>query len=252
MDERPVVLVAARETVIRRLVAAALRPAGFSIAESDTDHTLLERASDTHPDVLIVEATEPQTATVELLRQLRREISVPILLMSAFATPTRVAPALDAGADDYIARPFNPSELAARVRALVRRRGNRLRAGRRRVGQAIVDLVSRRVSCDGTTSLLGRAEWTLLTVLLANEGRVMFFDELIGAAFGADHLGDLTHLQLSIARLRRKLGLSTWDEGPIRTVRGFGYAYDPGGMMRRFRSQQPDSSVPAATTKATK
>jgi DNA-binding response OmpR family regulator len=205
------------------------------IVESGVDESVLEKASDIHPDALIVEATEPPASTLELMRSLRQELSAPILLMSALATPTRVAPALDAGADDYIARPFHALELVARVRALVRRRGNRLRAGRRKIGDVVVDLASRRLFRPGDSVRLSRAEWTLLTVLLANEGRVMFCDELITAAYGSDHRGDVARLRITIGRLRRKLGMHAWEEGPIRTVRGSGYAYDPSDPMPGFR-----------------
>jgi DNA-binding response OmpR family regulator len=79
--------------------------------------------------------------------------------------------------------------------------------------------------------VLARPEWTLLALLLSSEGRVMFHDELLIAAFGPVHRGDTAHLSLAIARLRRKLGIRTGDEGPIRTVRGIGYAFDPSDSL---------------------
>jgi two-component system KDP operon response regulator KdpE len=235
MDRKPVVLVAARPPVVRRLATAALRPAGFVVAESDDDDATLERAADQHPDVVLIEATDPPASTFDLIRRLRRADSIPIMLMSLAATPTRMAAALDAGADDYTARPFDPSELVARIRSLVRRRGGELRTGRRQIAGAIVDLGSRQVWWGGRSVLLTRAEWTVVSLLLTNEGRVMLHDELLIAAFGPVHRGNTAHLSLSIGRLRRKLGLAVWDEGPIRTVRGIGYAFDPDDTLPRFR-----------------
>jgi DNA-binding response OmpR family regulator len=249
MDAKPVVLVAAREAVVRRLATAALRPAGMSVVESGLDASLLDRAADANPDVIIIEAAEPPVATFALIRDLRTELSVPILLMSPLATPTRVAPALDAGADDYLARPFDPSELSARVRALVRRRGDLLRTGTHDIAGSTVDFVARRVTRGGLATKLNRAEWSLLALLVANEGRVLFADELIAAAFGPERRGDLALLQTAIGRLRRKLGLPPWTEGPIRTVRGIGYAYDPADRMPRFRSRsarRAEGSAPSA------
>jgi two-component system KDP operon response regulator KdpE len=238
MDRKPVVLVAARLPVVRRLAAAALRPAGFIVAESGDDDATLDRASDQHPDVVLIEATEPPASTFDLIRRLRHADSIPIMLMSPAATPTRMAQALDVGADDYTSRPFDPSELVARMRSLVRRRGGQLRTGRRLIAGAILDLGSRRVTRDGGSVSLSRAEWTIVSLLLTNEGRVMFHDELLIAAFGPVHRGNTAQLSLSIGRLRRKLGLATWDEGPIRTVRGIGYAYDPHDTLPRFRPRR--------------
>jgi two-component system, OmpR family, KDP operon response regulator KdpE len=235
MDRKSVVLVAAHLPVVRRLAAAALRPAGFVVAESGDDEATLDQASDQHPDVVLIEATDPPASTLDLIQRLRHADSIPIMVMSPVATPTRIAEALDAGADDYTARPFDPSELVARVRSLIRRRGGQLRTGRRLIAGAMVDLGSRRVTRDGRSVLLSRAEWTVISLLLTNEGRVVFHDELLVAAFGPVHRGNTAKLSLSIGRLRRNLGLATWDEGPIRSVRGIGYAYDPDDTFPRFR-----------------
>ena len=238
MDDRLIVLIVARQVAVRHLAKAALTPAGFLVAESD-DETVLERVSELRPDVLLIEAVEPPAAAHEGVRQIRRTVAVPLMLMSPLATPTRVAPALDAGADDYIARPFDPTELVARVRSLVRRRGGRLRSGLRQVDQAVVDLESRRISRGGRSIRLARPEWAVLSLLLANEGRPIFHDELLTAAFGAEGRDDASLLRLTIGRLRRKLGLAAWDEGAIRTVRGIGYAFDPDGSLPRLRSRGP-------------
>jgi two-component system, OmpR family, KDP operon response regulator KdpE len=237
MDRKLVVLVVARQPAVRRLAKAALKPAGFLVAESDDDEALLDLLANLRPDVLILEAPEPPEATYEAVRRLRGWVATPVILMSPLATPTRVAPALDAGADDYIARPFDSAELAARVRSLVRRRGGRLRTGLRRIDQAIVDLETRCISRGGRSIRLARPEWAILSLLLANEGRPIFHDELLTAAFVPDSRDDASTLRLTIGRLRRKLGLRAWDEGQIRTVRGVGYAFDPKHSMPRLRSR---------------
>ena len=233
MAAKPIVIVAAADRVVRLLVAAALRPAGFRVAENPGARLTAEDIADLRPDVIVMEAEEPPRRAFEALRELASSCRIPILLMSPLATPTRVAEGLDAGADDYIARPFDPAELTARVRSLVRRRGGRLRGGRTQIGSAVVDLDARTISHGERSIGLSREEWTFLTMLMQSEGGVVLREELLTAAFGPAFRDDMGQLRLSISRLRRKLGLPPWDEGPIRTIHGIGYVYDPDGKLPR-------------------
>lgn len=234
MAAGPLVIVAAADRVVRLLVGSALRPAGFQVAEKHGPRPTAEDIADLRPDVIIMEAEEPPPRALDAVRELGGAGAAPaILLMSPLATPTRVAQGLDAGADDYIARPFDPAELRARVRSLVRRRRGRLRAGRTRIGAAVVDVDARTVSHGGRAILLSREEWTLLTTLMHSPGGVILREELLTAAFGRAFRDDMGQLRLSIGRLRRKLGFAPWDEGPIRTIHGIGYAYDPDGALPR-------------------
>jgi DNA-binding response OmpR family regulator len=237
MDEKPIVLVAARERAVRRLVAFALKPAGFTVVQSIDDGSALERAWDLQPDVFVIESPESSAETIEMVRRLRGGLSTPLLLTSTHATPTRVAAALDAGADEYMARPFSPVELTARIQSLIRRRAGRLRSGRRDIGRAVVDLATRRIARGGGSVGLARAEWGVLSAMLGNEGQVMSHSELLGAAFSPDRHDDAAGLRFSIGRLRRKLGFAAWEEGPIRTIWGIGYAFDPDGLLPRVRSR---------------
>jgi DNA-binding response OmpR family regulator len=233
MAGKPIVMVAAADRVVRLLVGSALRPAGFRVAEKQGPRPTAEDIADLRPDVIVIEAEEPPRRAFDVLRELTSTGGIPILLMSPLATPTRVAEGLDAGADDYIARPFDPAELRARVRSLVRRRRGRLRAGRVRIGSAVVDLDARTISHGERSIGLTREEWTLLTMLIQFAGRIVFREELLTAAFDESFRDDMGQLRLSISRLRRKLGLPPWDEGPIRTIHGIGYVYDPDGKFPR-------------------
>jgi DNA-binding response OmpR family regulator len=227
------VLVAARQPIVRRLVSVALKPAGFSVVECDAPIPTAEILADVLPDVIVIETDGASTGTFRAIHSLAARRRVPVLLMSPEATPMRAADSLDAGADDYIARPFDPAELAARIRSLVRRQGDRLHAGRRLVGGAVVDISRREVTVDGRPVNLNRHEWRLLAMLLANEGRIMLREELLTAGFGEESRDDAGQLRVTIGRLRRKLGIPAWDEGPIRTIHGIGYAFDPAGRMPR-------------------
>ncbi|MDF2736093.1 MAG: transcriptional regulator [Chloroflexota bacterium] len=248
MPAKPIVIVAAADRVVRLLVASALRGGGFRVAENHGPRPTEEDLADLRPDVIVLEAEEPPLRAFDSVR-LAASSGIPILLMSPLATPTRVAEGLDAGADDYIARPFDPAELRARVRSLVRRRRGRLRAGRTHIGSVIVDLDARTISRGERSVSLTREEWTLLATLLQSSGRIVFREELLTAAFGEAFRDDMAQLRLSISRLRRKLGLQPWDEGPIRTIHGIGYVYDPDDKFPRTWSgrRRATSEVRAGT-----
>jgi DNA-binding response OmpR family regulator len=233
MNGKPLILVAARDRAVRGVVAAALRPAGFRIAESLGDEPTADEIEDLRPDVVVMDTREPATSAFDAIGRIAGDGGTPLLLLSSRSTPTNAANGLDAGADDYLARPFDPAELSARVRSLVRRRRGRLHAGRYRIGASVVDLDARSITRDGRSIALARTEWTLLALLLHNEGRLLMREELLAAAFGASYHDNAAQLRLAVSALRRKLGLAPWDEGPIRTIHGLGYAFDPKGRLRR-------------------
>jgi two-component system, OmpR family, KDP operon response regulator KdpE len=229
MPERPVVLVAATRPVVRRLLSSALKPRGFTVADADDEARAVDRIADTNPDVVLVEAERSSDGTAAKVRRLSGPDPVPIIVTGPNPSPSSVIQALDAGADDYVAQPFDPSELAARVRSLVRRHGERLATGQRRIGEAVVDLGNRRVTRDGRATTLARSEWRLLLCLLAEEGRPVSHDVLLAAAFGSASRGDVAALRAVVGRLRRKLGANGDHDGPIRAVRGLGYRLDARG-----------------------
>ena len=232
MAGKPLVLVVARQRAVRLLVGKALRPAGLRVVAVSRAVPSEDELTDFLPDVIVLEAEEPPERTAEQIRRVKASGTAPVLLMSPRATPTRVATMLDRGADDYIARPFDSAELAARVKSLVRRHGDRLHAGRRRVGKVTVDLDARTmVGDDGRSLSLTRPEWALIARLVDSEGRILMREELLAAAFGDAARDDAALLRITIGRLRRKLGLAPWDEGAIRTIHGVGYAFDPEGRL---------------------
>ena len=217
------------EPVVQRLVATALDSRGFQVARTGAPQLEAATLVDMQPDVVLVDSRNEAPATVTRLRGLPSAAAVPIIVTSEHGTAVGARQALDAGADDYLARPFDATELAARVRSLVRRRGRQLASGRERVGPAIVDQEARSVTLDGRLVRLSRSEWELLICLIGAGGHVVPHDELLRVAFGWEAVGDLASLRAAIGRLRRKLGATSGDAGPIRTVRGFGYAVERSG-----------------------
>src|SRR3954447_25377699 len=244
MPEKALILIAARDPAVRGLVSRAMRRRAFRVEEAAAGIPTSEELADLRPDVVVLEAEEPPRRAHDHLRWLAANGDVPVLAMSPFATPTRVADGLDAGAADFIARPFDEEEFAARVRALVRRRSNAIHSGRRWGGAAEGDLDDRGIRRDGRSIPMTRPEWSLLAELLHHEGRIVMREELLTVAFGDAARDDASSLRLAVSRLRRKLGFPPWDEGPIRTVHGMGYTFDSDGSLAHAWSGRRGRAAP--------
>jgi len=224
--ERPVVLVAAQDAVIRRLVVGALRSNGFAPAEEERVPDP-DTVAELHPDAVVVDGALGATAAGREVREQAGTESIPVLWLGHEPGPTGAVEALDrAGAADYVAAPFDPVELAARVRALVRRHGTAIASGTRRVGWAIVDLDRRETRLLGVPRPLRRVDWAILVRLLEDEGLPVPYEELLTEAFGSSYRDEIDRLRAAVARLRRALGVVPGESGPIRAIRGVGYRLD--------------------------
>jgi two-component system KDP operon response regulator KdpE len=201
------------------------------VAQVDRSLPLPEDIADLRPDVIVLEDGELSARATHIPVSSDPANRVPVLVMTAVAAPGRSIQLLDAGADDVIGRPFDPIEFAARVRGLIRRRGQHLQAGTGAVGDALVDLDARMILRGGTSHSLTRPEWAMLARMMSRRGAIVSREELLTAAFGEAAHDDPALLRLTISRLRRKLGFDPWDEGAIRTVQGIGYAFDPEGVI---------------------
>jgi two-component system KDP operon response regulator KdpE len=238
LDNRPLVLVADRQPEFTRLVALSLGREGFRVESAHDGVSALDKVSELNPDLLLLGVDLPESSGLELLEELRESHPLPVILVDQQSAAAAVTAALDQGADDFVAKPFHPRELAARVRAVLRRR-RRMLGGRRRVGRADVDLDRREVQLDGKPVAIGRVEWLLLEELVTNEGRIMLHEELLTRVWGPEYRDDVPYLRLWIGQLRRRLGIPAWEEGPIRTIQGMGYAFDPDHLIPVMRSRRP-------------
>jgi two-component system KDP operon response regulator KdpE len=240
MDNRPLVLVADDEPQITKLVALTLTEEGFRVVTARDGEEALDRVATLRPDVVLLDIVMPGMDGIEVLHQLREWHPVPVILLTARSSKADVATGLDLGADDYIAKPLHPRELAARVRAVLRR-ASRMQTGSSviRVGEFQVDLTRRIVTRNGEFVPFSRTEWLLLAHLASNVGRVMTHGELLTEVWGPEYRDDLTYLRLWIGRLRRKLGVEPGHEGPIRTFQGLGYALDVDGALDRSQGRPP-------------
>jgi len=246
MDSRPIILVADDEPAATRLVVRSLSAEGFQVASAGGGREAIERVWDLNPDLLLLDDQMPDLGGLDVLRELRATHPVRVILMSANDSVTRVTEALDEGADDVVTKPFAAPELAARIRAVLRRRWHLLK-GRRRIGSVIADLDRRQLIVDERPVAPDRREWRLLERLLAADGGIVTHDELLLAAFGPAYVGDAAYLRLWIGQLRRRLGIAAWEEGAIRTIPGLGYQLDPEGEVpvRRVRRPRAPASRPA-------
>ena len=238
MSQRPVILVSDQEPASARLMCRVLVDEGFA-PEAVSDLSLtVERAWTLNPDIIVLDSDGHGDVALDTMRDIHARQTVPVNLVGRGASVHEICRGLDAGASDYVVRPFRAAELAARIRSIIRRRRH-LIEGRRRVGGSTVDLDAGRLVVDGRPVEVGRKEWLILEQLLAAEGRVVWHDELLSRVFGPAYVGDTAFLRVWIARLRRHMGVEAWEEGPIRTIDGVGYALDPAGRIPRGRSRRP-------------
>jgi two-component system KDP operon response regulator KdpE len=240
MDNRPLVLVADDEPQITKLVAMTLTEEGFRVVTARDGEEAIDKVASLRPDVVLLDILMPGMSGIDVMNHLREWHPVPVILLTARTSKADVATGLDAGADDYIPKPIHPRELAARVRAVLRR-ATRVAPARSvvEIGDYQVDLTRRVVTHNGEFVPFSRTEWLLLQHLATNVGRVMTHAELLTEVWGPEYRDDLTYLRLWIGRLRRKLGVEPGHEGPIRTFQGLGYALDTEGVLERHAERQP-------------
>ena len=224
MRNQPLVLVADDEPRITKLVAMSLSDEGFHVVTASSGEEALRRAEEIRPDVVLLDIVMPDLDGIEVMRQLRQWQSVPVILLTAKGSTADKAKGLDLGADDYVAKPFHPDELAARVRAVLRRAAG-IAPGRGivRIGDIEIDLERRFMTRGGQLVQLSRTEWLLLQHLAAHAGRVVLHGELLTKVWGPEYRDDLQYLRVWISRVRRKLGAAPGEQGPIMTFQGIGY-----------------------------
>ena len=238
MSQRPVILVSDPQPASARLLCRVLAEEGFAPEAVGDASLTADQVWTINPDLVVLDTQGEGDQALETMRDIHARQPVPVILVGRGGSVREVCRGLDAGAEDYILRPFRAAELAARIRSIIRRRRHLIQ-GRRRVGESTVDLDRGRLVVDDRAVEVGRKEWLILEQLIAAEGRVVWHDELLSRVFGPGYVGDTAFLRVWIARLRRHLGVAAWEEGPIRTVDGVGYALDPAGRIPRGRSRRP-------------
>lgn len=243
---RPVVLIADDDASVLKLVRLQLVDEGFRAVTASTGEEAIQRAIDERPDLVGLDLMLPDITGFEVLNRLRERGPIPVILLTGKTRDSDKIRGLEMGADDYLAKPFNPEELTARVRAVLRRarREGGVSDEPIHVGPLMIDLERRVVERDGELVPLTRTEWNLLEVLVRNQGKALMNPEILGKVWGPEYVDDLQYLRVWISRLRRKLEPDRPEDSIIRTFPGMGYMF----RDTRTEAEGPNAELSAGDT----
>ncbi|MEU9791996.1 response regulator [Streptomyces sparsogenes] len=223
------VLVVDDEPQIVRALVINLKARKYEVDSASDGATALRLAATRHPDVVVLDLGLPDMDGVEVIKGLRGWTRVPILVLSARQTSDEKVEALDAGADDYVTKPFGMDELLARLRAAVRRAepvGAGGAAAVVRTEGFTVDLAAKKVTRDGADIRLTPTEWHLLEVLVRNTGRLVSQKQLLREVWGPSYGTETHYLRVYMAQLRRKLEADPSHPRHFVTEPGMGYRFE--------------------------
>lgn len=230
MSEHPLrILVVEDEADIRRFVRLALESEGHEVFEADGVKRALIDAGTRRPDLVVLDLGLPDGDGIDLIRDLRGWSAVPVVVLSARGTEADKIAALDAGADDYLVKPFGAGELLARVRAQARRHARQAADGEPLLafGDVRIDLARRVVERAGQPLHLTPIEYRLLTHLAAQPDRVITHRQLLKAVWGPGHVEDTHYVRVHMANLRKKIEADASMPRHLVTEAGIGYRFVP-------------------------
>ena len=225
----PRVLIVDDEAPIRKFLRISLSAQQFEVVEASDATEALRIMSGTEPDVVLLDLGLPDVEGEELIHAIRAVSRVPIIVLSIRAAEQQKIAAFDAGASDYVTKPFSLGELTARMRALLRDRRPGQPAGPVfEVGRIHVDVAQHRVVLDGAEVRLTPKEFDLLALLISNHGRIVTHPQLLRELWGKTHEGDTHYLRVYVGQLRQKLGDDPAEPQFIANEPGIGYRFiDP-------------------------
>ncbi|MDD5330743.1 MAG: two-component system response regulator KdpE [Sulfuricella sp.] len=238
-ESTPTIVVVEDEKQIRRFVRSALEAEGCRVVEAETGKQGLVEAGVRKPDLIVLDLGLPDLDGVEFIRDLRGWSAVSILILSARSTENDKIVALDAGADDYLTKPFGVGELLARVRALLRRQPGNAGSPAISFGEIEVDFSRRLVIRRGEPVHLTQIEFRLLALLIANAGKVLTHRHLLRDVWGPSFVESNHYLRIYVARLRQKLEADPAQPKHILTETGVGYRFQANSETREATLPPP-------------
>ncbi len=221
------ILVVEDEAPIREMLVFALKQAGFAVDEVASVPAAIQRAADRRPDLILLDWMLPGGSGIELARRWKREEStfdIPIIMLTARGAEDEKIRGLDAGADDYMTKPFSPKELVARIKAVLRRHGKMPGSGSLQAGAMVLDPDAHRVLVNGVAIEIGPTEFRLLQFFMAHPDRVYTRGQLLDRVWGANVYIEERTIDVHIRRLRKSLEATQFD-ACVQTVRGAGYRF---------------------------
>jgi two-component system KDP operon response regulator KdpE len=224
---RTSVLVVDDDPHLLKALRITLQAHGYAVDTAADGGTALRAASSRPPDLMVLDLGLPDLDGADVLRELRRWSSLPVLVLSARHGSSDKVDALDAGADDYITKPFGLDELLARLRALLRRVPEPESAPTVAASSFTVDLVQRTVTRDGNTVRLTPTEWGILERLVRSPGKLITQQHLLSSVWGPAYEKETNYLRVYMAQLRRKLEADPANPRHLLTEPGIGYRFVP-------------------------
>jgi two-component system KDP operon response regulator KdpE len=222
----PLILAVDDDGGVLRLLTVELQAQGFRVITTDSPARALALAASEEPDLALIDVVMPAMSGIDLMKRIQAHRRIPIILVTGRDRAADRVHGLEAGADDYVVKPFGPEELGARIRAVLRRGAHTPRElPPISAGGLDVYLGRRLVTRDGRPVTLTRSEWLLLQYLVRNSGRVLLYEDILENVWGPDYRTDSQYLRVWISRLRAKLESNPNRPDVIRTHLGMGYVF---------------------------
>ena len=227
MNDKATAIVIDDEGQIRKLLRVVLEEHGYDVVEAETGKSGLAEIATRRPDVVLLDLGLPDMSGIEILKRLREWSQVPVLILSVREAAEQKVAALDAGADDYVTKPFDTTELLARLRAIQRRGQEGEAYAYFQTGNLAIDFSGHIVTVNGHEVKLTATEYDLLRVLALNAGKVVTHSHLLREVWGPNATEQSQYLRVYVNHLRKKIELPRSKQKLLKTESGIGYRLVP-------------------------
>jgi two-component system, OmpR family, KDP operon response regulator KdpE len=223
MTAVPTVLAVDDEQSILRLLEITLRAQGFHVVCTKTGAEALVQAATARPDIVVLDLGLPDAEGIDVLRRIREWSAIPVIILSARSSEQEIVRCLDAGADDYLVKPFRTAELAARVRAALRRPSPSAQSSTLSFGSVTIDFSGHRVEKNSEVVHLTAIEYAVFSLMAQNAGRILTHGQILQKVWGPTFAEETQYLRVYIAQLRKKLEEDPANPRLLVTETGIGY-----------------------------